>query len=422
MSDAEFTIATNLFVAGLIGLAVGIEREWSGHASGPLGRFAGVRTFLILGLTGGVGGSLAVAHPAVAVTVIGSVALLTIVAYWRATGQPQATLDGTSETAALAVLAFGAMAGLGYRALAGALAAVVTLALGEKETMHRLVRRIGVPEMRAALEFGVLALAVWPMLPDGPFGGPLEIRPRLIWGVVLLFSGLNFAGYLARRIAGESRGDVLTGALGGLISSTAVTLDFARTSRAEPTHARSLAMGVAAACGVLLLRVLLSTSLLAPSLGLALSPLIIGPLLVAAATVASAFRKPSEDSTAPRLAPRNPLGLWSALRMGLLLQLLLTAFQLTQHAFGRLALLPMAALLGAVDVDALTVSVVTFVQSGGAPDVAARAMVIGIISNTAIKTIMAITFGAPRFRGATVGRLVLQGAALGASAALAAAL
>lgn len=420
MADADFTIATNLLVAGLVGLAVGVEREWSGHASGRLGRFAGVRTFLILGLIGGIAGVLAVAHPGVAATVIGGAAVLTIVAYWRATGQPEATLDGTSETAALAVLGIGALAGLHYRALAGALAAVITLALGEKEAIHGLVRRIGLPEMRAALEFAVLALAVWPLLPNGPFG-PLEIRPHLIWGVVLLFSGLNFAGYLARRIAGQARGDVLTGTLGGVISSTAVTIDFARASRQEPTHAHSLALGVTAACGVLLVRVLVTSSLLAPAIGFALAPLIVGPLLVAVASVIPALRSPETTATV-QPTPRNPLGLWSAIRMGVLLQLLLTAFQLAQHAFGRLALVPMAALLGAMDVDALTVSVATFVQTGGAPDLAAQAMVIGILSNTALKAVAAITLGAPRFRGATAGRLALQGAALGASVALSIAL
>ena len=184
-----------LAVAALAGLAVGLEREWSGHATGPLARFAGLRTFLLIGSLGGVSGWLVGtgAETAAAVLLAGGAALI-VAAYVLAARPGGHTIEGTTEVAALLVLALGVLAGLGFLELVSGATAVMVLALSEKERLRELVSRIGTGELRAALQFAVLALVVLPLLPAGSYGPLGGMQPRGLWVVVLLFSGLNFAG------------------------------------------------------------------------------------------------------------------------------------------------------------------------------------------------------------------------------------
>ena len=138
-----------------------------------------------------------------------------------------------------------------------------------------------------------MALVVLPLLPEGPYGPFGGIRPRELWALVLFFTGLSFAGYLARRLAGPDHGYLVTGLLGGLVSSTNVTFTFARTSRSDPTTDRALAFGAVAANAMLYPRVLIATAILNPAV---LSPLVsylAAPGLVAAiATTVGVRRSP----------------------------------------------------------------------------------------------------------------------------------
>jgi uncharacterized membrane protein (DUF4010 family) len=223
------TIVTRLAVAALCGLAVGVEREWSGHATGPHGRFAGMRTFLLLGGLGGCAGWFASnGDVALAVAFIAGAMAFIVAAYFAAARPGGIAVEGTTEAAALLVVALGTLAGFGFLAVASGAAAVTVLVLSEKERLHAAVAHADAREMRAAFQFAVLALVVLPVLPDqtyGPLGG---IRPRALWIVVLIFSGVNFLGYVARRAVGVTRGYGVAGLLGGVISSTAVTWQFAR--------------------------------------------------------------------------------------------------------------------------------------------------------------------------------------------------
>lgn len=333
MSELDLTF--RLAVAGLVGLAVGLEREWSGHATGPGARFAGIRTFLLLGAIGGVAGWLADGvSVALAVALLAVAGSLVVAAYVMAARRAPKAIDGTTEAAAILVLAVGTLAGLGSIRLASGLAAVMVLALGEKDAIRRFVARIDAAEMRAAVQFSVLALVVLPLLPAGPFGPFDAIRPRMIWTVVLLFSALNFAGYLARKTLGDNRGFFITGALGGLVSSTAVSLSFARLSRRQPEQAAALAFGVIAACTVLVPRVAAITVALnpgfAPRAALALTPMLLVGL------VASLIGRPTGDGRddAASLAARNPLELGQAIRMAVAFQAVLFGIEYARSRFG----------------------------------------------------------------------------------------
>ena len=407
---ADLETVRQVALAGLTGLAVGIEREWSGHASGPVARFGGVRTFLLFGLVGGIGGKLAAGGwVAIGAVLIGGAALLAVLAYVIA-AQQTGDRDGTTETAALLVLATGGLCGLGHPSIGSGIAAVAVLALAEKGRIQGFVVKIGEPELRAALRFAVLALVVLPLLPEGPFGPDDAIRPRELWTIVLIFSGLNFLGYLARRAAGPDRGYGITGLLGGLVSSTAVALAFSRKSRMELQYARSLALGVVAACTVLIPRVLAITLVLDPAVTRGLLryltlPLIVGAGFVVLAVVRSGPVRPGTGEPDP-----SPLRLLSAIKMAAAFQLVLLVVPLVERVWGSAGLLGSAVFLGLTDMDALTYSMSRLPADEGTA-LAARAIAVGFLSNTGLKLLLVLGLGAPAFRRAAgPGLVALAGA------------
>jgi len=218
-------VAARLGIASLIGLAAGLEREWSGHASGPDARFAGLRTFFLLGLAGGVAGVIAdLSLPEVAAAIVLGGAAMSVSAYAMAVRRPAAGTDGTTEVAALTIVALGVLAGLGWTGVAAGAGAIVVLMLSEKARLHWLVGHLDQTELRGGLQFAVLAVVVLPLLPTGPLLGLLAIKPRALWLIVLLFSALNFGGFLARRVVGAQRGLGIAGALGGVVSAVSTTV------------------------------------------------------------------------------------------------------------------------------------------------------------------------------------------------------
>jgi uncharacterized membrane protein (DUF4010 family) len=382
-------------------LAVGIEREWSGHATGPEARFAGARTFLLLGLSGCIAGLLTGrGNGLVGAALLAGAAALAVTAYAIAARRGnQEAVDGTTEAAALVVLGLGAMAGFGELRLSAATGAVVVLALREKSAIQGFVRRLGEVELRAALQFAVLALVLLPILPPGPYGPVGGIRPRELWFVVLLVSGLNFAGYLARRAIGETKGVVVAGILGGVVSSTAVSLSFARQSRERPESAAPLALGVLGACTVLFLRLVILTLALRPVLTPALTWFFLPPLLVGLALFGLGFLAARSDDEGP-VTPegRSPLRLGSAIMLAIGFQAVLMAFAWVRERFGTGGILTSASLLGLTDMDALTLAMSRLASEPDMLRIAALAMALGVLSNTLVKLGVVVAVGAGAFR------------------------
>ena len=401
-----------LIVAALGGLAIGVERQWSGHASGPEARFAGVRTFTMLGGVAGLAGTFwAREGPLLAAVVLSIAGAIVVAAYIAASRRD---VDGTTEVAALVVLTAGTAAGLGQTRLASGVIAMTVLLLVEKPRLHGLVSRLDDAGMRAAVRFAVMAVVVLPLLPTGPFGPFGGIRPRELWLLVLFFSGLSFAGYLAQRAVGADRGYPVAGLLGGLLSSTSVTLGFSRLSRTDRTIGWPLAVGVLAACTVLLIRVTVVTSVLNPALALTLLPYFAAPFVVGLAAIAAGLRKTEPGRTELTLPP-NPLQVRQALEMAALFQVVLMGVYLAQDAFGSLGVLMSGAVLGLTDVDALTISIARSPATGVTLDVAAQAIAIGILSNTLMKAAIALVVGQGVFRAVTASLLGLMAVAFVAS-------
>jgi len=478
----DLTLTFDLIVAALVGLAVGTEREWSGHTVGPDARFAGIRTFGLLGVLGGFSGwFFRSGSQQVAVGLLVVTMLFSVVAYATTMRRPGTTADGTTEVAAILVTALGFTAGIGERAVASAVAVVVVVLLAEKSFLHTTLKRADEIELRAAVQFAVLALIVLPLLPDRSFGPFDAIRPRALWTVVLIYLAMNFGGYLARKVIGESRGLVVTGLLGGLVSSTAVALNFSRRSRDEPSLSPVLALGVIAACTVLVPRIIFVCAVLRPAIAIAVLPMLLPPLLMGVALIgrplwrlrsasaepasaptsaptsasasaptsalalalasasASAPTSASESTPTPSsmLSPspiatkpaadhvdhsatpaaattRNPLGLAAALQMALAFQVVLIVIAFMQQRIGNTGVLVSATILGLTDMDALTVSMTRLGLDPALTLTAAQAIGIGVLSNTALKIVVALVVGASAFRL----RVALGLGALGAASLL----
>jgi uncharacterized membrane protein (DUF4010 family) len=304
------------------------------------------------------------------------------------------------------------LAGTGFVRLASGTIALLALVLVEKSRLHAMVQRIDDVGLRSGVRFAVMALVVLPLLPEGPYGPLDAIRPREIWALVLFFSGLSFAGYVARRIVGPGHGYLVTGLLGGLVSSTNVTFTFARTSRADAASDRALAFGAVAANAVLYPRVLIATAILNAAVLPPLVPYLVAPALVAMLAAVAGARR-SALAGAPDVSARNPLQLTAALQMAVLFQAVLMAVPLVSGVWGQTGVLTSAAVLGLTDVDALTVSMARGVAATASPEVAAAAIAVGVLANTAMKLGLALLLGAPRFRVIAGGALALMLVATG---------
>lgn len=396
ISEVTSVDVARLVVGALGGAAVGLERQWSGHASGDKARFAGIRTFTMLGLLGAVAGWLTMqGFVATAVVVLAGAAALVVVGYAAASRHD---VDGTTEVAGIVVLATGMLAGLGQLALSSGIVAVTTLLLIEKSRLHGWVAQIDDTSLRAALGFAVMATVILPLLPAGPLDPYGWVRPRALWALVLFFSGLSFIGYLARTIVGQHHGYALAGLLGGFVSSTNVSLTFSRLSRSQPDAAEGLANGVVAASAFVFLRVIAAVSVLNVGLVGAVAWLLVPPLAVGVAVSLWGVLRQSAAPPATEDVVQNPLQVGAALQMAVLFQIVLIAFPIVQQYLGGQGVVASAVVLGLTDVDALTVSLARGAATTVPVPDAAFAIGVGVFTNTLVKLALVLAIGTRRFR------------------------
>jgi len=411
---SDLTALTGVVVGALGGAAIGVERQRSGHATGANARLGGVRTFTLLGGVAGMAGWLITAgFGSIAVVLCAGAVGLIVVGYVVASRND---VDATTEAAALVVIAAGVFAGVGRLALASGTIAVTALLLVEKSRLHALVARIDDSELRAAVRFGVMAVVILPLLPEGPIGSLGGVKPRELWLLVLFFTGLSFVGYLARRVFGPQHGYPLAGAFAGLISSTTVTLTFARLSRDDGALSRPLAVGTIAACTMLFPRVFIATSVLHMTVAWELLPYVAAPFAVGVFALLVWLRRNPDDAFQIDM-PSNPLQVGPALQMAVTFQLVLFAVSWVQRTYGDPGLLVSGAVLGLTDVDALTISMAKGAAGGVAPDVAAQAIAIGILANSVLKLCLALALGTPQFRRLSGAALAAMTVASGVSIA-----
>jgi len=402
----------------LIGALVGLEREYIQQRQGDP-EFAGIRTFSLMALFGAVAAYLAQEHGAgLFLVAYASLALLITVSLFGDL-QHQGHGEGiTTEIVALLTPLLGAMVIYDHAELAVALGVVVALLLALKPALHGLASRMSSADLRATLEFSLIAAVVWPMLPDvdlGPFG---VFNPSNIWLMVILVSGLGFLGYILMKVLGPERGIGLTGALGGLVSSTAVTASFSSRSKDAPGLGRTLALAIALASCVLYPRVMVYVAAIYSPLLPLVAPTLAAMLLAGLAGVFLLWRSQRQASSGADRAVslQNPLKLSTAISFGLLFAFVLFLVAAAQQRFGSAGVYATSMIAGLVDVDAITLSSANLAAEGRvAPQVAAGAILLASIVNTISKAVLAISLGSTELRRpvlAVFGAMALAGAVI----------
>ena len=388
------------FAAALaLGLLLGLERERAQEDSDR--SFGGIRTFALITLTGALAGFLhsELALGGLALALFAAVALLVAVSY--AVTATKGEFGMTTEITALLAFVLGVLCGFGALGIASAAAVASLLLLTFKELLHRMARRVEAADVYATLKFALISLIILPLLPNETFGPPPidVINPYKIWLMVVLIAGLNFVGYMLVKVLGSEHGIGLTGVLGGLVSSTAVTLSFSQRSRQEPAQSNAFALAIVIAWTIMFVRVVVMTGVidrpLARSLAVAL-----GMMTLAGAVVSFVlFRRSRSQPTGTVKTGANPFELGEAIQFGLLFGVVTVAAKAAQAYFGETGLYLAGAVAGLTDVDAIALSMANLAATEPESQaVAARTIVIAVLANTATKTGLAASLGAPELR------------------------
>lgn len=411
MANAEHWIG--LAAALMIGLVIGLERGWQQRAVADGGRVAGLRTFALIGLLGGVVGLIgsSVTAPVIAVGFAGLAVLLAL-GYWRFGRQRQA-LGITTEVAALLTFLFGALASLGEPLLATAGAVVSAVLLGFKPRLHSLLEQIDAPELRAVLQLALISAVILPLVPNSGYGPWEVLNPRQIWLMVVLISAIGFVGHFAVRVVGARRGVLLTGLFAGLASSTALTLMLSRAARQQPAFAPIFAAAVVLASTTMFPRVLVLVGAVSPSL---LPPLLlpIGVItasgVIASGLLALLANRGNGDLKQPPM--QKPFALLTALRFALLLAVVMVAAEGLRRYAGDVGVYTVAFISGLTDVDAITLSIVQMHPDELSARVAERGILIAALANTTVKMGLAIGIGRGRMSAwvsAGLGAVIITG-------------
>jgi uncharacterized membrane protein (DUF4010 family) len=317
----------------------------------------------------------------------------------------------TTEVTALLVFISGGVAAWGYLELASALAVVVTLFLSLKGSLQTWVSRIEREDIYATLKFAIITVIVLPLLPNEGYGPYSVLNPRDIWLMVIFISGINFAGYVLSKALEARRGILLTGLVGGLASSTAVTLGFSQRSRDEPGLARAFVLGIAAASVLMFGRVWVEASAINQDLAQELLVPLGTPLLVGLGWCLYLYL--TEHPTEPgQMSFANPFQLEPAIKFGLFFAGVLLLAEWARDVLGSTGVYISSIASGLTDVDAITLSMARLSGAGHiAQDVATRAVVLAAVSNTVVKGSM-VCMLAPALRRYALpifGTMILSG-------------
>ena len=408
----------HLAVALGLGLIVGLERGWKTRGEHGGQRPAGLRTFGLAGLAGGVLASFgmpdALLPVAAGLLVLGA---LIVRAYGLAAASTR-DYGLTTELALLTTFGLGAMAVAGFPMPAVAAAVVMSLLLGFKSEFHHAVEGLERRELLATLQLLVIAAVLVPVLPARDMGPWQSINPRLIGWLVLLIAGLSYVGYFAVRQFGARLGLLLTAVLGGLSSSTAVAVAYSRRSRSLAAHAALLGTGIGLAAATMVPRVAVEVATVNAPILRALWPTLAVLMLVPLAGVVFALQRTPPAETSAEIELDNPLQLRTALIFGALLSIIFVAAAGAERTFGSAGVYATALLAGLADVDAIVLTLARGAGRSMDTSVAERALVVAVLTNTAVKAgLAAVIGGYPMLRWAS-STLLIALLAAGATALL----
>lgn len=398
-----------LGIAFGLGLLVGLQRE-------RVEESVGIRTFPLIAVFGAV---CALLTPQVGAWIVpaGLVSVAAVVFAGKMIEAKQGAADAgvTTDVAALVMFAVGAACGFGHEGLALVVGGAVAVLLYSKQPLHDLARRIGPADAKAIARFALIALVILPVMPNRDYGPYAVLNPFEIWLMVVLIVGMSLAAYIAFKLLGARAGALLSGVLGGLISSTATTVSYARRARAVPDQRAVCALVVVVASATVFGRVLVELAVVAPGILRVTAPPI-AAMMGFMALVAGALFAFTRAANAEALTREPPSDLRAAIVFGLIYAAVLFAVAFAKEHFGARGLYVVAGLSGLTDMDAITLSTAQLARSGALDaDTAWRLIVVGAMANLVFKLGTVALLGPPRL----LGRVAIAfGASIAAGVAL----
>jgi uncharacterized membrane protein (DUF4010 family) len=397
-------------VALAVGLLVGLQREYAKGGSGTA-IFAGERTLALMGLVGCTAAMVADVLDSAWAFIGIFLAQSGLIAIAHFVDARRGKVGLTTEVAALMTTLAGALCYWDCLPLAVALAVTTTVLLSLKVEMDMFVQRITREDIYATLKFAVITAIVLPVLPnrevvDTP---PFDVlNPHKIWLMVVFISGISFLGYLLVKLVGPRHGIGLTGLLGGLVSSTAVTLSFSQRSKRQCGLAKPFALAIMVAWTVMFLRVVVEVAALNSTLlGVLWLPMAASVLAGLGYCVFLYFSQRTAEAGEVQVS--NPFELGPAIKFGLIYAVILLASNAAQLYLGNTGLYLSSTLSGLADVDAITLSVAELSWTGGLElSVGARAIVLAAMSNTVVKGGIVLSSGSGALRRALLPGFVLM--------------
>jgi len=391
--DAELLRALAASLA--VGFLIGIERGWRQRDATDGSRVSGFRTFGLLGLAGGIAAHV----PELLAAVIALAALSSLVLGYRSTLAREESLSVTNTLVGIVTFALGFIAAEGQISEALAVAAVITLVLTQRRGAHAMLKGMTEKEIESIARFALVALVILPILPDrylGPYGA---WNLRQIWMVVVVVLGLSFAGYVATRRLGPEKGLMITALCGALVSSTAVTLAYARRLREKDGPEAPLIAGIALASLVMFVRVQVLAIALVPYAARSLALAMVPAFIVGGLTTLLALRSRKTEGSVGAVQLGNPLDFGPALLLAGLVAVIAIPARWALEQFGDGGIVVVLGLTGMWDVDAAVLTL------AGMPDdiltgrTAGLVLAVPVLANTAIKGILTLAIAGPRQQG-----------------------
>lgn len=403
----QIQILENLLAALAVGLLIGIERGWSERDEGEGLRVAGLRTFSLIGILGGLW--------AVMSEEIGSwmlfaaffvVSILIIVGHILES-KKSGDLGTTTAFSMMLTFSLAAWAALGYYIPALITTVVVVALLSMKPVLHRWLRNIETEEVYAGIKLLIISVIFLPLLPNEGYGPWSALNPYWIWWMVVLICGISFVGYFAIKHIGNRLGTLVTSITGGLASSTAVTLSLSQFARKHKS--KSLFMGgVMVASSIMFVRVLLEVAVVNRQL----LQIVWIPIVVMFFSVLIAgywlWLRAEKNYVETDLNIDNPFKLGMALKFGLFLVFILVLAEGMKSWLGDQGIYLLSLISGLMDVDAITVSLSRMAMEDLSSNVATLGIVIAAATNTVVKGFIFAFFAGFRESIGFIGLLFLS--------------
>lgn len=382
-----------LGIAFGLGMLIGLQRQHTDN------KMAGVRTFTLIAIMGVIAGFLTrdYDNPFLLPTFgLALAALLVVANVIKLKKFDDPDVGQTTEVAALLMFAIGAYLVLGSQVVGVIVGGAMAVLLYIKEHLHSFIENLKDKDLAAIMTFAGISLVILPILPNETYG-PLDVlNPQNIWLMVTLIVGISVIGYFIYKFVGKKVGVISNGVLGGLISSTATTVSYARKTAKTKNINKLAAFVITAASTVALARVMIEIAVVIPEK----LPQIILPLMVEFIAMAGLcvalfyFINKDTDNEGAMPEPKNPAQFKSALIFGLLYGAILLAVAFTKREFGNEGLYIVSIISGLTDVDAITLSLSQLMKSGSLETNSGwRLILLASLSNLVFKGIMVMTLG-----------------------------